>query len=190
MTTGHQDDWHLMLREARKALHLTRAQLARTAGVSADAIKSYELGVRHPSRGLLVAVLDALKLERTRRNAILMQAGFAPDGWVLGPEGYPAYQFPAEEAIAYVKQRKWPAFVMNEALEVVGLNRICERLWGVEFEREFPTPLDRNVLVVASQPRFADRVNWDEMIGVAIGSSRVTTGGRRMSSSQAPSSRR
>lgn len=168
MPSTDRPDWHHLLRDARTALHLTREDLADLAGVSPDTVKSYELGQRQPSRGLLIALLDALKLERTSRNAILMQAGFAPDGWVLGPEGYPTYLFPMDEAIAYVQHRKWPAFVMNEALEVVGLNGVCEKLWGIDFKREFPAPLDRNMLVVSSNPRFADKVNWDEMVSVAI----------------------
>jgi transcriptional regulator with XRE-family HTH domain len=169
MAKADPADWHHRLRDARTAVHLTREDLGELAGVSHETIKSYELGQRQPSRGLLIALLDALKLERTSRNAILMQAGFAPDGWVLGPDGYPTYLFPVDEAVAYIQHRKWPAFVMNEALEVVGLNPICEKLWGIDFALEFPTPLDRNMLVVSSNPRFGDKVNWDEMVAVAIG---------------------
>jgi transcriptional regulator with XRE-family HTH domain len=169
MPTSDRPDWHQRLRDAREDVHLTREELGDMAGVSPETIKSYELAQRQPSRGLLIALLDALKLERTSRNAILMQAGFAPDGWVLGPEGYPTYLFQLEDAIVYVQQRKWPAFVLNEALDVVGLNPICEKLWDIDFEREFLAPLDRNLLVVSSNPRFADKVNWDGMVSVAIG---------------------
>lgn len=161
-------DWHLTLRAAREAVHLTRDALGQLAGVSPETVKAYELGVRQPSSGLLIALLEALKLERGARNGILMAAGFAPDGWVLGPSGYPTFMFDKDEAIEYVQQLRWPAFVMNEFLEVVGVNRICEQLWGIDFEREFPTSLDRNMLAVSSQPRFATKVNWDEMLSVAI----------------------
>jgi hypothetical protein len=55
-------------------------------------------------------------------------------------------------------------------MEVLGCNDICERLWGIDLEREFPKPIDRNMLSVASDPRFGDRIeNWDDMVRIAIG---------------------
>ncbi len=160
--------WGSELAEFRRALHLSREDLARLSSVSSPTIKAYETGVRRPTRPLLVAMLNALKVERTARNRLLMTAGFAPDGWVLGPDGVQGYMFDLQEAVEFVKTFRWPAFVMNDVLEVVGVNSICEKLWGIDFEAEFPTPLDRNMLRVASDPRFADKVDWDEMVPYAI----------------------
>ena len=165
---GPAANWGKELSGFRRGLHLSRHELATLSNVSAPTIKAYETGSRHPTRPLLVALLDALKLERTARNRLLMAAGFAPDGWVIGPDGLQGYMFDSREATEFVKTFRWPAFVMNDALEVVGVNALCEKLWGIDFEREFTTPLDRNMLRVASNPRFADKINWDEMVSVAI----------------------
>ena len=68
------------------------------AGVSAETIKAYETGLRQPTRSYLVAILDALKVERHLRNDILVGAGFAPDGDSLGPAYLPHYMYSAEAA--------------------------------------------------------------------------------------------
>jgi hypothetical protein len=61
--------------------------------------------------------------------------------------------------------------VLNEFMEVVAANQVAQKLWGIDLERDFPELLERNLLIVASDPRFADRVvNWDEAVttGVAL----------------------
>jgi transcriptional regulator with XRE-family HTH domain len=160
--------WQAELREARQALGLSQRALAAAAGVAAQTVKSYELGLRRPSRELLSAILTALKLERTKRNRILMAAGFAPDGLALRPQNADL-MFSEQEAAQEAERQRWPAFVLNEVMEVVCANRVAQQLWGVNLGGEFPNSLDRNLLGVASNPRFADRcVNWDEAIGVMI----------------------
>jgi len=163
-------DWSRGLHSARKTLRLSRNRLSRIAGVSAETIKAYELGLRHPTRSLLVAILDGLKLERNARNNILADAGFSPDGGSLGPDRFSGYQFSPQSAKCHVDAMPWPAFILNDYAEVTCCNPLTERLWGIELEREFPNMLDRNMLSVASNPRFADRVeNWEEMMRVGIG---------------------
>jgi hypothetical protein len=140
------------------------------ARVSPATIKAYETGLRQPTRLYLVAILDALKVERHLRNDILTEAGFAPDGESLGALGVPHYMFSPEAAAEHIEQMPWPAFVMNEYTEVVAANSLVQVLWDIDLENEFPNPLDRNMLSVASNPRFADRVeNWDEMMMQGIG---------------------
>ena len=147
---------------------MSRTELAAAAHVSEATLKAYESGVRHPRRPYLVAILDALKLERGVRNDILASAGFVPDGLSLVP-GEPRGTFNHEEAAALVQTVKWPAFVVDEYLTVLGANDVAQRLWQVDLREEFSDPLDRNILSVASNARFADRcVNWTEIIEVIV----------------------
>jgi len=54
-------------------------------------------------------------------------------------------------------------------MEVIAANATAQALWDVDLAREFLGPLDRNLLSVASNPRFADRVaNWDEAVGTIV----------------------
>lgn len=163
-------DWSQMLRQVRKSLRLSRAKLAERAGVSVETVKAYELGTRHPSRSLLTAILNATKVERVRRDEILVAAGFAPDSAEMGADRYPNYYFALAEAQDHVDEMPWPAFVMNEYTEVMVANRLVEKLWGVGV-KDYPDQTDRNIIRFASDPRFGDRlVNWDDMmrVGVAV----------------------
>lgn len=48
---------------------------------------------------------------------------------------------------------------------MLGANDAAQRLWGVDLRTEFLDDIDRNLLSVATTPRFADRcVNWDEAV--------------------------
>lgn len=163
------EKWSDDLRATRQALRLSQAGLARLAGISAEAVHAYETGRRTPSRKALVSILDALKLERRARDDILVGAGFAPDGLYLSPARYLDYNFFSEQAQEHIDGTPWPAFVVDDVLEVVVANQLVQCLWGVDLRREFTEPSQRNMLALASNPRFADRVsNWDEMIAVAV----------------------
>ncbi len=162
------DEWRQLLVQARKAVGVSRQQLADQAHLSADTLKSYELGPRRPSRARLTAILDALKIERKARNDILAAAGFVPDGLALIP-GEPRGGFSHREAAALIETLRWPAFVLDEYVTVVAANESAQRLWGVDLRSEFTDPVDRNLLSVASNARFADRcLNWDEAIGTVM----------------------
>ena len=165
MTEHH---WAASLRTARRALGVSRREISEKAGISPYTLKALELGRRHPSRQLLTAVLEALRLERGERNKILEAVGFTADGLRLMPHNADLY-FTLEEAADEIERHAWPAHVNNEMMEVVAANRIAQRLWGVDLTREFTGPVERNMLSVASSPRFAARVkNWDEAISVPI----------------------
>lgn len=162
------DNWYQLLAEARQRLSISQAEVAARAHVSVASIKSYESGKRHPSRPYLTAILDALKVERGARNDILAAAGFVPDGLSLVP-GEPRGTFSRAESAELVSEAKWPAFVLDEYVGVVAANDLVQRLWGVDLRTEFTDPVDRNLLSVASNPRFADRcLNWDEAIGIIV----------------------
>src|SRR4029078_7920957 len=56
-----------------------------------------------------------------------------------------------------------------ERAQVVAANALVQLVWGVDMEREYPDPLERNLLAVARDPRFAGRlVNWDEAVAVIV----------------------
>lgn len=158
--------WSQRLRTFREAALLSREELGRRSGVSGDSIKAYELGRRNPSRGSLTAILDAIGADRHERNEILELAGFAPDSVPSGRERADPQHTP-EEAVAEMASLPWPAFIANEQMSVVDANVLAERLWGVDLQREFNTPVERNLLAVMTTPRIADRVgNWDEAAAI------------------------
>ncbi len=161
-------EWHTALSQARAAEHLSQEDLALAAGVSLGTVKSYEQGRRHPSRAGLIAVLDALKLDRRQRNEILAAAGYVPDGPWIGPQN-PDYLFSLDEAKAYIDERRWPAAVMNELMEVMAANRLLQAVWGVDLDHELNSPIERNILSVVSLPRFKDQLlNWNEVVAAGI----------------------
>ena len=55
------EQWFDMLAAARQRVGLSQAELAARSHVSAESIKAYERGKRHPSRPYLTAILDALR---------------------------------------------------------------------------------------------------------------------------------
>jgi transcriptional regulator with XRE-family HTH domain len=162
-------EWSQILKAARERLGLSRAELALRASLSTETVRAYETGRRRATIQSLPLILDALKLERRERNQALVSAGFAPDGALLGPARAPGYNFTLEEAALEVEQYSWPSVVLNDVMEVVVANRVTQRLWGIDLDREFSDPLDRNLLSVASDPRFAPKVlNWDEAVAHAV----------------------
>lgn len=161
--------WSQRLLAARKALKLTRAQLASTAGVSAQTVKAYELGLRHPSRNLLAALLDALKMDRAGRDEIFESAGFAAIGAQIGPAVQPGYRYTVPEAQKYVNSLPWPSFVVDDLMRVVVANVPAQAVWGVNLARDIPDVNARNMLRFASDPQFASKLaNWEEVVSVGI----------------------
>ncbi len=151
-----------------RRLKLSREEAACLAAVSHGTVKSYELGRRRPSPHHLRALLTAYQLNHEERCAILEGAGFVGDDRMANENVVRIY-FTAEEAGADVQRRAWPAFVLDEFSRVVAANDVVQRLWGVDLRHEFTNPIERNLLSLASQPRFADRcVNWDEAIGLIL----------------------
>jgi transcriptional regulator with XRE-family HTH domain len=162
------DDWRAQLRQAREHLGLSREDAGRLSGVGASTIKTYELGRRRPPHAKLTALLTAYRLNREEQRHILEGAGFVSDDHPEAAAGNHNWHS-AAEAEAEVQRHGWPAFVLDEFVRVVAANDAAQRLWGVDLRHEFTSPVDRNMLSVASNPRFADRcVNWDEAIGIIV----------------------
>jgi hypothetical protein len=110
-----------------------------------------------------------MQLDRSWRNQLLMAAGFAPDGLERRPVNLPEMMFTPAEALQEIASYSWPSFVVSERVEVIAANDVAQRLWGIDLFGEFGDPISRNLLSVASNPRFANRcVNWDEAVGVII----------------------
>jgi transcriptional regulator with XRE-family HTH domain len=150
-------------------MRLTQAQLAAASGVSIAAIRAYERGARDPSRPVLKSILDALKLGLWERNAILSGAGFASDSDALSPSRAPSYYFTLDEALREIDSHPWPAAVQSDVMEVLGANRLLQRIWGVDLDAEFHGSVERNVLSVLTLPRFDGRLqNFDEVLEVAL----------------------
>jgi transcriptional regulator with XRE-family HTH domain len=160
--------WSSLLRAAREAVRLTRAEVANSSGVAAATIKAYELGVRNPSRPLLTAILTALQCDRYLRNQVLEAAGFRPDGlevWHRNPD----FALSFDEACAEIRRAPWPAIVTAEGLKVVAANAAYDALWG---RRPGAAAADEagGFLSWMSYPPYADRLkNWDEVMGFLIG---------------------
>lgn len=170
MPASQTPQWSLDLRRIREKLGLTRAGAARLAGVSAETIKAYESGRRKPSREMLEAVLDALNVQVIERNRIVTGAGYVAGATLFPPEVEPDYFFTVEQAAAEIERSPWPACVVNDMMDVLAANRIAQTLWDIDFDSELTGLGERNLLSVASTPRFAERVpNWDEAVAVAVG---------------------
>jgi len=146
-----------MLGTARRRRKLAQRDVAEIAGLSVEAVRSYENARRSPSREHLFAILDALRLERSERNAIVAAAGYASDGYELSPWPVRGFMFTPDEAASFIEGYPWPAFLSNDSMEVVAANAAAQRLWSVDLNTEFLDPLERNLLGVASNPRFATR---------------------------------
>jgi len=160
-----QQPWFELLRDVRDTAGLSRRQVAGRAALSEETIRAYELGRRHPSNASLHSLLDALAADPVRRNAILEGAGFAPsDEWVGRQAPRPDHSL--AEALADIETYTWPAHVNSEFFEVLGANRVMQRLWGVDLSA-MPSAVERNMMMGLSTPRWADHVvNWDEAMGM------------------------
>lgn len=160
--------WFEQIRLWRERQGLTREDTAGRASISAEALKSYELGRRRPTATTLEAILDALRVERGARARILESVGFASREELLRPEP-DGYGFTIEEARAEIDGYAWPSQVNNELMEVVAANDAARALWNVGPALE-GQPVASNLMSVASHPDFGGRIrNWDDLIAVGIG---------------------
>jgi transcriptional regulator with XRE-family HTH domain len=161
-------DWPTQIREARLALGLTQAALAKLANVSENTVRKYESGLRKPTLETLNAVLRALRLNRWDANQIRHSLGFAADYLRMG-QLEPTFMFSLEELPNWMEGNPWPQFVVDENLQIVVANSAAQRVWRVDLEREFPTLHDRSMTKFAADPRFAGCVvNWEEMVSHAV----------------------
>ncbi|MHB8516146.1 MAG: helix-turn-helix domain-containing protein [Dehalococcoidia bacterium] len=161
-------EWSEQLHRARRAVGLTQTEVAALAGLSMQTVRAYERRRRHPTRYHLVAMLDALRVPRGERNAILTSAGFAPDD-CRPPSQAPPLAPNSTEAAEETERVPWPAFVVDEFATLLSANRVAQRLWGIEPACELAQPAARSLLAVLSEARLADRIaNWDEAFSIVV----------------------
>ena len=161
--------WRHKLRAARLKVGVSQREVAELAGVSQESIRAYEAGRRRPTRERLTTILQALQTPAYDANEILEAAGFSSTPTLFPSDEFPSYFFTIDELQSEVELVAWPEFVLNNANEVVAANAAVQALWGIDFaqERATRTRAQLNLLSVASQRKFADRmVNWDECVAV------------------------
>ncbi len=166
------DEWRLLLRRARKRLKLSLEEVAARSGMSQETVRGYENGRRRPRREHLVAVLRAVEATQPEVNDVLRAVGFADIDTLFPVSEYPDYYFGLEELDAAVATAPWPVFVSSDAVEVLAANEATQAIWDVDlaYERSWRTRPQMNMLSVASDHHFADRVvNWTEVVGVLAG---------------------
>jgi transcriptional regulator with XRE-family HTH domain len=159
--------WRHKLRGVRQRVGISQREVAERAGLSQESIRAYETGRRRPTRERMTAILQALEATAYEANDVLEAAGFSTPSTMFPDDEYPNYFFSVDELQAEVELAEWPEFVLNNANEVVAANAAVQALWGIDFahERETRTRAQLNLLSVASQQRFAERiVNWDECV--------------------------
>jgi hypothetical protein len=135
--------------------------------VSLGSVKAYEQGRRHSSRTQLVAMLDAMRVSRGTRNAVLVSAGYAGETAADTRSGPPRGLTPGE-ALEEIARYRWPSFLCNENAEILGANDAGKRMWQIEpFGSLFR--LGDPALCVATHPEIVRRlVNWDEAVSQQI----------------------
>jgi transcriptional regulator with XRE-family HTH domain len=159
--------WRQKLREVRRRVGISQRDTAERAGLSQESIRAYETGRRRPTREGLRTILQALEATAYEANDILEAAGFTTPSTMFPDNEYPNYFFSVAELQAEVELVEWPEFVLDNANELVAANASAQALWGIDFahERETRTRAQLNLLSVASQQGFTDRiVNWDECV--------------------------
>jgi transcriptional regulator with XRE-family HTH domain len=159
------DTWRAELRAYRLRRGLTQAQLAKAAGVSTIAVKSYEGGTRRPSVTVLRTILQVLAVTRLDANRIRRAVGHPAQAQPT--EGF---WFTQAELSDEVAAYPWPVFIVHGGMEVLMANAAAACLWNVDLESEFVEPGARSLIAVASNARFAERVeNWDEALTFILG---------------------
>ena len=157
------ETWNAELRAVRESRGISREELADRCGLSVNSLRSYELGRRRPTREHLSRILKCLKLDGPPRNLILVRAGFASDAPV---ERFPEPSIPTKEAVQLIRQRPWPAFLLNAQAEILAVSGAAWRLLGVP-DRELSRR--RSVLTLATRSAIATRAeNWDELVSGMI----------------------
>jgi transcriptional regulator with XRE-family HTH domain len=109
--------WHDLLRWGRQGSDLTRAEVASAAGVSAEALYSYERGRRRPGDRRLAAIAEAIELDAASNNLIRDQLGYepAPSRFMaaLRSGEAPSPDVRIEHIRAALRAYPWPCFVMD-----------------------------------------------------------------------------
>lgn len=163
-------DWRTALRAARRERRISLRVVAEHSGLSVQAVRSYEIGRRHPKRDGLLKILALLQLTAADANAILEQAGFAPEPGLYPPHEFPQYAFRVEELQRFLDKRPWPAIATDDAIRVLAVNRTMQALWRIDFSRE-RRRRDRDAMTLfhlIGDLKLLDRIaNWPDFLRTA-----------------------
>ena len=156
------------LRAWRSARHLSQLELALAADTSARHLSCIETGKSRPGRELLGRLADALEMPLRERNALLLDAGFAPQfpETALGAPVLARIDQAIDAILA--QQSPYPAFLINRRWDVLRANDAAARvnrlmLGGrdsahANILRQFFDPADLRAAIV----------NWEEVAGELI----------------------
>lgn len=156
------------LREWRLARHLSQLQLALAAETSTRHLSCIETGKAAPGRELLARLADALEMPLRERNALLLDAGYAPC-FPESPLDAPVLAR-IDQAIDAIlaQQSPYPAFLINRRWDVLRANAAAGRvnrlmLGGrdsahANIMRQFFDPADLRASIA----------NWEEVAGELI----------------------
>ena len=155
-------EWSVGLRDLRRSRNLTRDELAARSGLSADSLRSYELRRRRPTRENLSRLLECLDADRSTRNVIFADAGYASD---VAIGRYAERGLTTQEAKAVVRRRTWPTLLMG-GVHILAANDAATRLLsldGLHTRRpDAMTQAARRALGHSCE-------NWDELVAGTIG---------------------
>jgi transcriptional regulator with XRE-family HTH domain len=160
-------DWRSSLRNWRRRKGIAQKTLAAKTGLSHATIRALESGSRNPSREALTRIVRQLGIPRQEANLIFASAGYTID-WSTLLEG--RYVFDEDHARTQLEQCPWPAFLSDQAINVVATNHLLELIFDVDLTRQYLGPTDRNLLGGASDPNLARYLeNYDEVVSFMIG---------------------
>jgi transcriptional regulator with XRE-family HTH domain len=190
-------EWRSALRAARRASGLSLNSLAEHSGLSYETVRGYEDGRRSPTRESLLKVLVVLRLTAADANALLEQAGFAPDPGLYPPHEFPEYAFRVDELQQFLDKRPWPAIATDDAIHIIAANRSIQALWGIDFDREKRrrSVEEMTLFAIVRDYGLLDRIsNWPSFLREAASLNKgrplraaMTSPQRRMASMQAMS---
>lgn len=150
-----------MIRRLREERSLSRAAVAERAGISSEALRSYEYGRRPLEHETIEHLADAMNLGTTERVMIFDAAGDSP---YVGPlwDARARTEGTAHELARY----EWTTLLMSDRHEILGWNWLANAIAEADLAELVPTVLERNLIWLAALEHIDRRLtNWDEIIG-------------------------
>jgi transcriptional regulator with XRE-family HTH domain len=160
-------EWRASLRDLRRRRNLTRSTLADRSGLSADSLRSYELGRRRPTRENLSRLLECLDADQATRNAIFADAGYASDATA---GRYAERGLTRREAVAVVHRMKWPALLVG-GTNILAVNDPAARVLSV---RDLRTKRPAALTQAARRAIGLRCENWDDLVAGTIAAFKAT----------------
>lgn len=155
-----------LIRQARRARHLSQLDLALKVGVSQRHLSFIETGRAKASRDMLVAIADALGIGPANTNQLLLAGGFAPR-YAQRPLAHRQMK-PVREALEHLLKAHdpMPAWVVDQAWNLVLFNRGADDLvasLGAPRLSAMPGPLNLLALMLDPKGLRPLFLNFDEV---------------------------